>query len=97
MYPELPPISAAGINSTPGRFDAWLLLSLPLRLEHRGVERLACGLAGPDHELEGREVALAGIERGAEQRLALPARGFDAAGQHQRVAVHDQAVLDPEI
>src|SRR6266851_4385328 len=75
---------------------AWIL-RLPLRLEHRGVERLARGLAGPDHELEGREVALAGVERGSEQRLALPARGFDAAGQHQRVAVHDQAVLDPEI
>src|SRR5690349_1647713 len=72
-------------------------LRLSLRLEHGGVERLARGLAGPDHELEGREVALAGIERGAEQRLALPARGFDPAGQHQRMAVHDQPVLRPQI
>src|SRR5215475_1700568 len=72
-------------------------LRLPLRLEHGGVERLARGLAGPDHELEGREVALAGVERGAQERFALPARGFDAAGQHQRVPVHDQPVLGPEV
>ena len=56
-------------------------LRLPLRLEHRGVERLAWALAGPDHELERREVAFAGIERRAEQRLALPPRRLDATGQ----------------
>src|SRR5262245_38471745 len=72
-------------------------LRLALGLEHGGVERLARRLARPDHELEGGKVALAGIERGGEQCLALPAGGFDAAGEHQRVAVHDQAVLDPEV
>ena len=55
------------------------------------------GLAGPDHELEGREIALAGIERGDEQRLALPAGGLDAAGQHQRVAEHHHAFLGPQV
>src|SRR5215510_3736368 len=74
-----------------------LALRLPLGLEHGGVERLARRLSRPDHELERRKVALAGIERGGEQCLALPAGGFDAAGEHQRMAIHDQAVLDPEV
>ncbi len=43
------------------------------------------------------EIALAGVERGAEQRLALLAGGFDAAGQHQRVAEHHDAFVGPEI
>src|SRR5262245_23483612 len=72
-------------------------LRLPLRVEHGGVERLARRLARPDHELEGGEVALAGVECGREQRLALPARRFDAAGKHQRVAIHDQSVLNPQV
>src|SRR6266487_4537701 len=72
-------------------------LRLPLSVEHGGVERLARRLARPDDELEGGEVPLAGIERGREQRLALPARRLDAAGQHQRVAVHDQPVLNPQV
>src|SRR5262245_29837567 len=72
-------------------------LRLPLRVEHGGVERLARRLARPDDELEGGEVALAGVECGCEQRLALPARRFDAAGKHQRVAIHDQSVLNPQV
>src|SRR6266508_5790402 len=32
-----------------------------------------------------------------EQRLALPARCFDAAGKHQGVAIHNEAVLGPKI
>src|SRR5215468_1171918 len=72
-------------------------LGLPLGLEHGGVERLTRRLARPDHELEGRKVAFAGIERGGEQRLALPAGGFDPAREHQRMAVHDQTVLGPQI
>src|ERR1700752_3794212 len=79
-----------------GGSAAWSL-RLSLGLEHGGGERLTRGLVRPDHELEGREVALAGVERGSEQRLALPARGFDPAGEHQRVAIHDEAVLGPEV
>src|ERR1700730_18612553 len=62
--------------------------SLARGLEHGGVECLARALAGPDHELEGREIALAGIQRGPQQRLALPARGFHAARQYQRAPIH---------
>src|SRR5262249_18771278 len=47
-------------------------LRLASGLEHGGLERLAGTLAGPDHELERRIVALAGIERGREQHFALP-------------------------
>src|SRR5712671_3930764 len=72
-------------------------LCLALGLEHGGVERLARLLARPDHELEGREIALAGVERGSEHCLALPARRVDPAGQHQGVPIHDQAVLGPEV
>src|ERR1700730_4636277 len=72
-------------------------LRLTLRLEHGGVERLARRLAGPDHELERREITLAGVERGAEQRLALTARSLDTARRDQGVAVHDDAVLRPQV
>src|SRR5262245_40866722 len=66
-------------------------------LEHRRVERFARALAGPDDILEGREVALAGVERGAEQSLALGIGGIDAARQHQRMSEHDNAVLWPQV
>src|SRR5258705_7799106 len=66
-------------------------------LEHRGIKRVARRLAGPHHELERRIIALAGIKRGREQRLALPARRFDAAGKNQGGPVHHQAGLNPEI
>src|SRR5258708_4329126 len=65
--------------------------------EHRGVERLARALAGPDHELERLEIALRGVERGIQQRLALPARDLDAAGEQQRVTEHHDAVLGPHV
>src|ERR1700693_727619 len=71
--------------------------SLACGLEHGGIEGLAGSLAGPDHELEGREIALAAIERGPQQSFALPARGFHAARQDQRVPVHHDAVLGPQI
>src|SRR6516165_7193765 len=71
--------------------------SLAGGLEHGGLERLARALAGPDHELKGREVPLAGIQRGPEQRFALPARGRHAPGQHQGMPVHDDPVLRPEV
>ena len=66
-------------------------------LEHRRVERLARAFPRPDHKLEGGEMPLAGVERGAEQRLALLAGGLDAARQYQRVAEHDDAFLHPQI
>src|SRR5690242_4743555 len=72
-------------------------LCLARGLEQNGVERLGRALAGPDHELKCLEVALAGIERGAERRLALRARGGHAAGEEQRVAVHHQPVGEPDV
>src|SRR5262252_7572076 len=66
-------------------------------LEHHGFQRLAGALAGPQHELEGLVVTLTGIERNAEQSLALSIRRHDAAGQHQRVTEHDDGVLDPDV
>src|SRR4029077_19970106 len=72
-------------------------LRLARGLEHRGVERRAGLLAGPDHELEGREIALAGFQRARQQRLALRAGRLDAAGEHQRMAEHHHAVGGPEV
>src|SRR4051812_46719173 len=72
-------------------------LRLARRLEHCGVQRLAGGLAGPDHELERREIALAAFESARQQRLALLARGLDPAREHQRVAEHHHAVLGPQV
>src|SRR5262249_50632378 len=93
-------IKYAGLNSParrPGPSGWGERLRLARGLEHGGVERLARRLAGPDHELERWIISFAGVERGREQRLALPAGGLDAPGEQQRVPVHDQAVLDPEI
>ena len=42
-------------------------------LEHGGVHGFARGFARPNHELERRIIAFAGVERGPEHRLALPA------------------------
>src|SRR5262249_23874728 len=70
---------------------------LSLGLEHGGVERLARRLARPDHELKGGEIALACLERRAEQALTLAAAGLDDACQHLGVTVHDQAVRRPKI
>src|SRR5262249_7366995 len=90
-------VTAAPPNGKRSAGRALRPLRLALRLEHGGVERLARRFARPAHKLEGGEIALAGIERGAEQRLALPARGIDATGQHQRMPVHDQPVLTPQV
>src|SRR5262249_45014877 len=107
LMTALPPGVPGSARAYPSLNGAWssprvtravvASLRLPLGVEHGGVERLARRLARPDHELEGGEVTLAGVERGCEQRLALPARGFDAAGKHQRVAIHDQSVLNPHV
>src|SRR5580698_9300534 len=66
-------------------------------LEHGGVHCFARTLAGPDYELERRKVAFAGIERGAEHRLALPVRCGDAAGKNQRMTEHHHAGLRPDV
>src|SRR5262249_55537283 len=72
-------------------------LRLPLGVEHGGIKRSARRLARPHHELESGEIPLAGVERRPQQRLALPPRGFDAAGEHQCVSIHDEPVLGPQI
>src|ERR1700688_3982512 len=71
--------------------------SLARGLEHGGVERLAGSLAGPDHELEGREIALAGVRRRPQQRSASRPRGSHAARQYQRVPIHYDAILRPQV
>src|SRR3979411_2429498 len=60
--------------------------------------RALCGwLARPDHKLEGREVPFTGIERGTEQGFALPGGGIHSAGENERMSVHDETFLGPEI
>src|SRR3984957_3978444 len=66
-------------------------------LEHGRVEGVGGAFSRPDHELERLEVALARFQRGSQRRLALRARGRDAAGEQQRVAEHDQPVLEPQV
>src|SRR5215470_5117712 len=65
--------------------------------EHDRFKCLARALAGPQHELEGLVVTLAGVKRHAEQSLALGVRRRDAAGEHQRMAEHDDAVFEPDV
>src|SRR5687767_10699839 len=69
---------------------------LALGLEHRRGERLAAFPAGPDYKLEGLIVALARLERGAQQRFTLCGRG-NGAIQHEALAEHDEALLRPQI
>src|SRR6476620_350382 len=73
------------------------LLSLAGGLEHGSVEGFARRLSGPYRALEGRIVALAGVQRRGEERLALPTGSLDPTGQYQRMPVHDEAVLDPKV
>src|SRR4029079_3456323 len=72
-------------------------LCLPGCFEHRGIERFTRGLASPNHELEGRELAVAGLERRAEQRLALLARGFGTAREDEGMAKHHDALGHPVV
>src|SRR6266436_861114 len=72
-------------------------LGLSLGLEHGGIERLARRLTGPDYELKGGKITLAGVERSAEQALALATGGLHPAGEHEGVTVHDETVRKPEI
>src|SRR5262249_61851374 len=70
---------------------------LALRLKHGAIQRLACRLACPDNKLKRREIALAAVQRGREQRLALAAGSLDAAGETEGVAVHKQADLRRQV
>ncbi|GCC47900.1 hypothetical protein chiPu_0031990, partial [Chiloscyllium punctatum] len=72
-------------------------LRLALGIEHRRRHRLGGRLAGPHHELERRIVALAGVDRIDHHRLALRGGGGEAAGQHQRLAMHHHAGVGPQI
>src|SRR6187455_2994525 len=83
--PESP---RSGLSAGFARFMATIIspfapLCLPGCFEHRGVERFTRGFTGPNHELEGREIAFTGIERRTEQRLALLARGFGPAREDE--------------
>src|SRR6185503_15539284 len=64
--------------------------------EHGGGQSLAAVLAGPDDELEGLVVALARLEGGLEQSLALVGGG-ERPVEHQALAEHDQPFLRPHI
>src|ERR1700758_4706444 len=72
-------------------------LRLALGVEHRGRQRLARRLAGPDHELECREVEFPGVVGAGQHALSLCDGGDQAAVQHQRLPVHDHAGVGPQI
>ncbi len=59
--------------------------------EPRGI------LAGPDHELEGLIIFLAGLDRDLDQRLALVRARRRAACEHKGVAEHNGVLARPEI
>ena len=69
----------------------------PMVSNSDSLERLLRRLAGPDHELEGLEIALAGLHCDLDQGFALARIGFGAAGQEQGMAVHDHAVGIPDV
>src|SRR5674476_160196 len=71
-------------------------LRLALGVEHRRTHGFRRGLAGPHHELECRVIALAGVDGADQHALALRGRGGEAAGQHQRLPVHDHAGMGPD-
>src|ERR1700730_10349547 len=73
------------------------ILRLPGGLEQARFQRLAGTLARPKHKLKRLVMAFAGIERDAEQGLALRVRCRDAAGEDEGVTKHDDAVIDPDI
>src|SRR5579862_6377062 len=75
----------------------WEPSRLSRGLEHDRIERLAGFPAGPHHELEGLVVTFAGIERDAEDRLALGVGRGNAGGEHDGVAEHDDTVIQPRI
>src|SRR6516162_8995982 len=73
------------------------MLCLALGLEHRRIKGFARRLAGPNHELKSWEVALADVQRGSQERLALAICRLDPPRQHQSVAIHDEPLLVPKI
>ena len=54
-------------------------------------------LAGPDDELKGLIIALAGFDRRGEHRFELRGAGLDPFGQKQGVPIHDDALGLPEV
>src|SRR6185503_10756099 len=86
-----PPILPAP-TMTMGRTCAALRASgAALALIDDGGGCLGRRFAGPDHELEGREVTVAGFERGGDQGFALLGRRADGAAQQEAVAIDDLA------
>src|SRR4051812_42882564 len=72
-------------------------LRLSRRIEHRRVHGFRRALARPHHELERREIALAGVDGAGEHRFALRGRGGEPARQYQGLAMHDHASGGPQV
>src|SRR5579872_3943454 len=72
-------------------------LSLALGVEHRRAHGFGRRLARPDHELERRIVAFAGVERADQHGLALRGGSCHPARQYQGLAVHDHAGVGPDV
>src|SRR5947207_10729351 len=89
-----PPILPQPTKSNPAMMAG---LCLTHRVDACGVECLARLLAAPDHELEGREEALALGERHVDQVLDLLDRDAARAAQGHRVAEHRHAVVRGEV
>src|SRR5579864_911272 len=72
-------------------------LRLALGVEHCGAHGFAGRLARPDHELESRKIAFAGVKRADQHGFALRGGSAHSARQHQRLAVHDHAGMGPDV
>ena len=59
--------------------------SLASCFEHSRFKRLLRSRAGPGHKLKRRVIALACLESGGQQRLALYTRHVRATGKHERM------------
>src|SRR6185437_6913519 len=68
-----------------GYRDVWWS-RLADRIDHRGSDRFLGALAGPDHELEGGEEALALADRDVDQILDLLDAGAEQAAQQHALA-----------
>src|SRR5207302_1897678 len=88
--------SAARASTAECGFTAMTTTFAPRSVSAFGLS-LPRRLARPDDELESREIALGGVERGCKNRFALPPGRRDAARQYQSMAEHDDAVLSPDI
>ena len=79
--------------ASPWSFGSVLVLGASLALIDHRCRRFGSRLTGPDHELEGRIVAVAGFERSVDQAFALLGRRADGAAQQQAVAVDHLAAV----